>query len=241
MRRLGHLSAVLDEEALVRQTDDIYVMKHARCALDDVDLPMTWGEENAALWRDSKPYDPSRIAVTGNPRVDMLRPDPRPNHQAEIDAIRSRHGDDVLFNSNFAMVNHYIAGKWRVTLASWAPEQDRQAQTASILDHKRALFDRFRAVLPKVARAIAPVNLIVRPHPSESHGAREGALASEPNASVVFEGSIVSSIARALQDAAGGGGRDAGLGRDLLAHEAAACTDPLDGLIRRGSAKPGRP
>jgi surface carbohydrate biosynthesis protein len=197
MRRLGHHVAVLDEEALVRQTDDIYVMKHEKGALDHVDLLMTWGEENADLWRESGLFDPARIAVTGNPRVDMLRPELRPYHQAEIDAIHGRYGDYVLFNSNFAMVNHFIAGKSRFTLASWVPDQDRQAQTSAILDHKRALFDRFRTLLPKVARAIAPVKLVVRPHPSESHQAWEEALEGEPNAVVVFEGSVVPWIAGA--------------------------------------------
>ncbi len=197
IRRLGHRLAVLDEEALVRQTDDIYVMKHERDALDHVDLLMTWGEENASLWRDSGQIDSSLIAVTGNPRIDMLRPDLRAYHQAEIDAIRASFGDYVLFNSNFAMVNHYIAGKSRFTLATWVPDQDRQSQTTAILDHKRALFDRFRALLPKVARAIAPVKLVVRPHPSESHAAWEEALAGEPTAVVVFEGSVVPWIAGA--------------------------------------------
>jgi surface carbohydrate biosynthesis protein len=197
MRRLGHHVVVLDEEALVRQTDDIYAMKHEKGALDHVDLLMTWGEENANLWRDSGLFDSARIAVTGNPRIDMLRPELRAYHQAEIDAIRSHYGEYVLFNSNFAMVNHFIAGKSRFTLASWVPDQDRQAQTSAILDHKRALFDRFRSLLPKVARAISPVKLVVRPHPSESHQAWEDVLAGEPNAVVVFEGSVVPWIAGA--------------------------------------------
>ncbi|MFO1089689.1 MAG: surface carbohydrate biosynthesis protein [Hyphomicrobiales bacterium] len=191
MHALGHRVAVLDEEALVRQTDDIYAKKHERNALSHVDLMMTWGEENTKLWLDSGMLQASRVEATGNPRVDMLRQELRAYHAPELESIRRRFGDYVLFNSNYATVNHFIAGENRFRLASWVAPEDRQQQTSAILTHKRALFEAFLNALPKVARAIAPLNLVVRPHPSENDAAWEEALKGEPNAAVVFEGSVV--------------------------------------------------
>jgi surface carbohydrate biosynthesis protein len=173
------------------------MMKHERGVLDDVDLVMTWGEENRMMWTKSGAYDPARIHATGNPRVDMLRRDLRGFHQGQIDALHARYGEYVLFNSNFATVNHFIVGASRFVLASWVPETERQLQTTTLLSHKRQIFEAFIRVLPNVARAIAPLTLVVRPHPSESHLPWEEALAGHDNVAVVFEGGVVPWLAGA--------------------------------------------
>ncbi len=122
--RYGHQSVVLDEEALVRQTDDIFLMKHEQDAFDKVSLVLTWGEDDAELWRRSQRIGPERVVVTGNPRMDVLRRDLRAFHQPEIDAIRERFGDYVLLNTNFTT---YEISNWsgRPTI----PAMRRQSST----------------------------------------------------------------------------------------------------------------
>jgi len=63
----GHRIAVLDEEVLVRQGDDIYMMKHERNALKHVQLLMTWGRESYELWRDFNKIEQNKITTIGNP------------------------------------------------------------------------------------------------------------------------------------------------------------------------------
>lgn len=196
-RKLGHEIVVLDEEALVRQSDEIYLMKHERDALKHVDLLLAWGESNAGLWRDSGMLNGLEVEPVGNPRIDMLRPELRPFHEPEIAAIHERFGDYVLFNSNFATVNNVVTGANRFTLAKWVPESTLAAETEGLLSHKRALFRRFLELIPKVADAIAPLSLVIRPHPSESHGPWQQLAADLPNVTVVFEGSVVPWIAGA--------------------------------------------
>jgi surface carbohydrate biosynthesis protein len=197
MHAVGDAVAVLDEESLVRQTDDIYLKKHERDALRHVGVLMTWGEENRALWAQSGLYDPARIFATGNPRVDMLRKELRAFHEPEIADIRRRFGDYILFNSNFATVNHFATGRSRFRLASWVPAEEEERQKTALTAHKRALFDAFREVLSEVARAVAPVTLVFRPHPSESLVPWEDAVAGIGNAAVVYEGSVVPWLAGA--------------------------------------------
>jgi hypothetical protein len=127
----------------------------------------------------------------------MLRGDLREFHQTQVDALRTRYGEFVLFNSNFATVNHFIVGASRFVLASWVPESERQLQTTTLLSHKREIFEAFLRVLPRVARAIAPMTLVVRPHPSESHLPWEQALAGHDNVAIVFEGGVVPWLAGA--------------------------------------------
>jgi surface carbohydrate biosynthesis protein len=191
LHALGHEVVVLDEEALVRQSDDIYLMKHEKDALKDVDLVLAWGDSNAELWRNSDLLDGTHAAAVGNPRIDMLRPGLRPFHEPEVAAIRERFGDYVLFNSNFATVNNVISGSNRFNLAEWVPEEQAEREATGLLGHKRKLFERFQTLLPKVARAIAPRHLVIRPHPSENHAPWHELAASLANVSVVFEGSVV--------------------------------------------------
>ena len=122
--RYGHQSVVLDEEALVRQTDEIFLNKHEKDAFNKVRLVLTWGEDDAELWRKFQRGGPERIVVTGNPRMDVLRPDLRAFHQPKIDSIRERFGDYVLLNTNFATVNHYVPMSSTLKLSS-APAASR--------------------------------------------------------------------------------------------------------------------
>lgn len=197
LKALGHQVVVLDEEALVRQSDHIFLMKHDSDALKNVDLLLTWGQDSREMWQRSGMLDGLRVETVGNPRVDMLLPQLRQYHQETVDDIERRYGDFVLFNSNFGTVNHKATGGVQFKLANRAKGQEVKKDAASFLIHKRALFDRFRLLVPKLAAAIAPRNLIIRPHPTEDHAPWMKAAANCPNVHVIFEGSVVPWIAAA--------------------------------------------
>ena len=197
LQALGHQVVVLDEEALVRQSDSIYLMKHERDPLKNVDLVLTWGPDNTAMWEDSDLLGGLHADPVGNPRIDMLRPQLRAFHAPEIAAIRDRFGDYVLFNSNFATVNNMRSGGDRFNLAGWVPGEEAAREATGLLTHKRLLFERFHTLLPQVAAAIAPRHLVIRPHPSEDHATWRELASGLANVSVVFEGSVVPWIAGA--------------------------------------------
>jgi len=197
LKALGHNVVVLDEEALVRQSDHIFLMKHDQDALKNVDLLLTWGEDSREMWLRSGMLNGLRTEAVGNPRVDMLMPRLRHYHQETIDGIRLRYGDFVLFNSNFGTVNHKVTGGVQFKLARRAKGQEVKKDAAEFLIHKRALFDRFCVLIPKLAASIAPRNLVIRPHPTENHDPWKKAAAGCANVHVVFEDSVVPWIAAA--------------------------------------------
>ena len=197
LQALGHEVVVLDEEALVRQSDGIYLMKHEKDALKNVDLVLTWGADNTELWQGSDLLDGIPADPVGNPRIDMLRPQLRPFHEPEIAAIRARFGDYVLFNTNFATVNNMRSGGDRFNLADWVPGEDAAREATGLLTHKRILYERFHALMPQVAAAIAPRHLVIRPHPAEDHATWRELASALANVSVEFEGSVVPWIAGA--------------------------------------------
>lgn len=197
LRQLGHEVVVLDEEGLVRQSDEIYLLKHEKDAMKNVDLLLTWGDDSRDLWRRSGMLHGVTAESVGNPRVDMLLPRLRAYHDDDIASIRGRFGDFVLFNSNFGTVNNTVTGSERFNLAQKIEGGEMEKDAAEYLGHKRAIFEGFRAVMPKLAAAIVPRNLVIRPHPAEDHTAWKEAVAGIANAHVVFEGSVVAWIAAA--------------------------------------------
>jgi surface carbohydrate biosynthesis protein len=188
--KLGHEIVVLDEEALVRQTDDLYLLNHEKDALNFVKVLMTWGDDNKELWLKSQQFAGKPILATGNPRIDMLRPELKHFHTPEIRSIHARFGDYVLFNSNFATVNHFVGGMTRFNLASWVPKEKGEEAKSALLNHKRALFDSFRRLIPGLAAAIAPAQLIIRPHPSENHEPWIEAGNGLENVTVIYENNV---------------------------------------------------
>jgi len=191
LERFGHCIAAIDEEALVRFSDELFLMKLDPATFTSARILFAWGEDNAAIWKRSQWYSGAPVLPAGNPRTDMMRTELKPFHAPEVDAIRGRFGDFVLFNSNFSVVNHFIPEKTRFKVADWVPPEDSDKFRSGMLRHKRALFERFLAAMPELARAIAPRRLVIRPHPSENAEPWRQAVAGLDNAVVLHEGAVV--------------------------------------------------
>lgn len=197
LSRCGHLVVVLDEEALVRQTDELFLKKHNKDAFKNVSRIFSWGQDDYQLWEKSE-FANGNVFITGNPRVDLLRPELRPFHESDIRRIHARFGDNyLLLNTNFPTVNNLLPQDAGVRLARWARDSRGTQIKNEFLTHKKAIFERFLAVVPKLAKAIAPAALVVRPHPSEDHSPWSNVLKGLPNAHLVFEGNVVPWLAGA--------------------------------------------
>lgn len=191
VRRYGNRVAVLDEEALVRQSDEIFWKKHDRTAFDSVDKILAWGEDDAAIWPVYGVARPEEVAIVGNPRFDLLRPELAALHAPEVSRLRARFGKYVLLNTNFPTVNNFTPQGGGVRMAKWAMDDAGQRLNDRFLAFKRAMFEAEFDLVAPLARAIAPLTLVVRPHPNEDHGPWHRAAAGCANVHVVFEGNVV--------------------------------------------------
>lgn len=192
VRQAGHRVIVLDEEALVRQSDEIFLKKHPTGALAQVDHMLCWGEDDRAMWVRSDTDYAGGYSLVGNPRMDLIRPEIASGVYAQdIASIRARFGDFVLLNTNFPTVNNLTPYGGGVRLAAWAMDAKGQEQSDAFLKNKRALFEAELALVRPLAQAIAPLTLVIRPHPNENHAPWHEAAAGLPNVQVAFEGGIV--------------------------------------------------
>ena len=191
LKKFGHVAVALDEEGLLRPPEDVYLsMMLDKEAFNFPRLLFAWGESNAETWRKYPDYHGAPIIETGNPRIDLLRPELRAFYAPKAEAIRAEHGAFVLFSSNFSVVNHFIPDQVRFRVARHADKEVADEARDELVAHKRALYQAFHEMLPRLAEAIAPAKLIARPHPSENHETWQDTLGAIPNVRVIHEGPI---------------------------------------------------
>lgn len=191
IEQLGHVIVSLDEESLIRQSDEALLMMLDEETFNRPRILYAWGRSNADVWRSFKGYRASQpILEAGNPRVDLLRPELAAFYASDADALRVRYGRFVLVSSNFSLVNHFIKGHVRFRTAKGGDNQRGEELKAGLVAHKRQLFEAFRAMIPGLARAVASASLIIRPHPSEDPQIWISAAAGLDNVHVVHEGPL---------------------------------------------------
>ncbi len=169
-----------DEEALVHLPPETYFSRRLNPkAIKYISHLFAWGDENARLWR-GYPDLPSSlpIHVTGNPRSDLLRPELQPFYSEEVKEFKAVYGDFILINTNFNHVNAFgpdmnlfkpsrgLNGKPRFGRAARGMSR---TYAEGLRDHKNAVFEDFKRLIPRLSEAFPNHNIVVRPHPTENH------------------------------------------------------------------------
>jgi surface carbohydrate biosynthesis protein len=191
LRGLGHSIVGFEEEALVRLADDRYYSDRlSPRTLEHVSLLLAWGEDDARLLRRYPGNPGVPVVVTGNPRVDLMRPELRSYYAEETREIAAAYGDFILVNTNFGQINHYFQplGELKRALEPGASVDDFTRARAA---HKRALFDAFVEMLPRLAGQFPDTAIVLRPHPSESHDIWRDVTSGFPNVKVINKWSVV--------------------------------------------------
>ncbi len=200
--RFDHEIVAWDEEALVHLPPETYFSRRLDpAAIKFVSHLFAWGEDNADLWRQY-PHLPQEtpIHVTGNPRSDLLRPELRAFYNDECQAIRDRYGDFILVNTNFNHVNAFgpdlnlfkTSGK-----PGEEPKFGRAARGMSLdyaeglRDHKTAVFNDFKGLIPLLEKAFPEHTIVVRPHPTEKHDEYQKLAAGCQRVVVTNDGNVV--------------------------------------------------
>jgi surface carbohydrate biosynthesis protein len=217
LERLGHTIVCGDEEGLVYASPESYLHhKVAAQTLQKADALLAWGEENAKIWREFDGFHGVPIYVTGNARVDLLRPELRELFRDDVDRLRARHAPFILVNTNFSRLNHYFPGQSRQAnkLREAAEGTDvSKHPDLGLAAHKSVLFRYFLEMIPALARACPGHTIVVRPHPSEKRETWQQAAGGLTNVTVLHEGNVVPWI----------------LAADLLIHN--GCTTAVEAYL----------
>jgi len=201
LRKLGHEIVAWDEEALVHPPPQIYfTLRLAPKPVRYVSRLLAWGEENVELFR-RYPYLPEGIPIhaTGNARSDMLRAEMRPYFADEVRRLRENHGEFILVNTNFTDVNPFIPA-----VGLFLPDKNgkgmRFGQMAlgmtrefaeGMREHRQAVFEDIKRLIPSLAQAFPNHAIVVRPHPSEHHGIYNAIAERCSRVRVIHEGNVI--------------------------------------------------
>jgi len=178
--RLGHKIVAWDEEALVHLPPETYYSRrlHPK-TIRHISHLFAWGEDNAELWQRYPALSQSTpIHITGNPRGDLLRPEILRLYREEVDELRKRYGNFVLINTNFNHINAFGPDMNLFKPAKMPgrkPQFGRAAQGMSrgyaegLRNHKQAVLEDFKRLIPNLEKAFPEITVIVRPHPTENH------------------------------------------------------------------------
>jgi len=186
---LGHAIVGLDEESLVNVSDDMLLLRMDHEIMHRIRMTFAWGANDARVFGLTDGLKHKPIIPTGNPRVDLLRPELAGYYAEEVAKIRDRFGRFALFNTNFSMVNHFMPVRTQFQAAKWVPAERARELRSGLLGHKAKLLDAFLELLPGLAEALKPDALEIRPHPSENWQVWHDAADGLDNVHVVHEGS----------------------------------------------------
>jgi surface carbohydrate biosynthesis protein len=179
MHKLGHKIVAWDEEALVHLPPEIYFSRRlSSSAMRHVSYLFAWGNDNADLWRQYPELPTGTlIHVTGNPRGDLLRPEVCGYYERKAKEHYKEYGDFILVNTNFNHVNAFspVQNLFQpVAKPGKEPEFGRAARgmtreyAEGLQDHKQAVFEDFKQLIPALEKAFPDYTVIVRPHPTEN-------------------------------------------------------------------------
>ncbi len=202
MRKLGHVIAGWDEEALIHPPAETYFTRRLSPeAIAHVSHLFAWGEENAKLWRQYPFLPPDMpIHLTGNPRGDMLRPEMQPFFAEETEQLRRKYGEFLLINTNFSFVNAFYPDQNLFQPVKNPGEKPRFGRAAvgmdrhfaeGLRDHKQAVFESFQAMIPRLEQAFPELTIIVRPHPVENPAVYHRLAAGCRRVKVINEGNVI--------------------------------------------------
>lgn len=194
LRRDGHVVMVHDEEGLVIHNPKRYLSHRVACdSVDVISQFFMWGGEQEKIINSEFSQYADKLAVTGNPRFDLLRADMRGLFDREKEILRQKYGSFILIPTKFGTNNNQMGKEQylqsEIQNALIKNEEDYEFRKG-YFEFREKLFDRFVELVESISAQNKDRTIIVRPHPSENLEAWEKLVAHLPNVRVVREGNV---------------------------------------------------
>jgi len=185
LKSRGFLIAVNEEEGLVTYKSKMYEeMRLDRSVLSLVDLFIAWGDEGRQTVSNFMQSEKFNCISIGNPRMDLLKKPYLHVFEEEINCLKERYGNFLLFPSSFSSVNHFDPSidyieelKKKKTLRS----QRSVENFSRYFKVKRDTFQLYLKAIETLAADMPYKNFVIRPHPSESQDAYKALELSKNN------------------------------------------------------------
>jgi surface carbohydrate biosynthesis protein len=159
--------------------------------LQKMDHYFLWGEIQQRDILEHMPGIADKLILTGNPRIDLLRPEFRHYYESVASQLRKKYGPFVLINTNFADTNHFIGPEWvmeRDRIAGVITNAQEEAEENAFHEYQARIVSLFKEMIRKISILCPHRKIIIRPHPSENHDTWTSCTRNLKNVSVIHEG-----------------------------------------------------
>ncbi len=186
----NHVSALCEEGLIYLGRDDYCERRLSTRSFDLIDRFFCWGLNQAYDISTSMSHPNDKIIISGNPRLDLLRPEIREIFSRNAQKIRLKYGNIILINTKFPIINFNLD----VDRIDFMRSADLIRSEEELILMKRMknlqelLFPYFIKSIPLIADKFKQHTIIIRPHPSESHKPYLELTQKNANIKVVSEG-----------------------------------------------------
>ncbi len=192
--RRGYRTASIDEEipGLIATRQGLrWVMRNA---VEAADLIFAAGEDHRDALAAKFPDCMGKVAVSGNPRWDLLRQEFRPTLAVEAERLKQCHGRFFLINTNFGLTNS-AKGDTQAIIRSLVRSgriDPAKAEDRAFIEAARQLeivnAACIRELLQVLPRRFPEHQVILRPHPGERLRLWRDIVRDLPQVTVIREG-----------------------------------------------------
>lgn len=175
LKKRNFSTGVLDEEGLLYLSKSSYLERRIdRHSIKLIDNFFTWGIESKNILRNPFNNKLKKIIVTGNPRIDLLRPQFYNLYDENRRNIRANFGKYILINTNFGICNwksekcdvrEYVEN---MKLLGKVYTKRHENELKRYFEYKLKNMYGIRKLILDLARLYPKYNIIIRPHPVEN-------------------------------------------------------------------------
>jgi surface carbohydrate biosynthesis protein len=192
-RNLGYRLTAIDEEStgFFARPDLFLSLRLSDDSLERAERWFCLSDHIRGYAERIYPAHAGKFVTTGMPRTDIWRPEYRALFAGEVEELRRRHGDYLLFCSNFGTVIHTRRGQFLDRqFDRWNRINPETANFRKKTEEEiyRNLLD-YEEMLPQLRAWFPGRKLIIRPHPSEDRDYWR-AIAAKIDGAEVHDGGI---------------------------------------------------
>jgi surface carbohydrate biosynthesis protein len=200
LARRGNMCFACDEEALSLSSKtfmgrDIFPTVAGDCA-----LIFAQGDFHREALIERTGCSEDKVTAVGNARLDLLGPTFRSFHDREVDEIKARLGDFILFNTNTGIVHSawgsledheqlLVSIGWLDENEPWTFEMHGRMVEYDYLNHELT-----KRTIRGLASADPSLKIVLRPHPAENTTAWLEEFTDLPNVEIIRDGNHIAMI-----------------------------------------------
>lgn len=173
LKRRGFILILLHAEGgfYYKEDKDILKSLYNSELLEYIDLNFLFGEtiKKNILELCGEKFD-NKTIVSGEPRFDLLKPKYRGFFEKIVSSIKKQHGDFILINTDFPLVNSYVGNNKLFEYLLSEPTYSEGFRQGIIKKAKilSIVISSFLDAIKYISGNYPNLDFIIRPHPSES-------------------------------------------------------------------------